>query len=314
VNRPPKKRSRSQRALRTAKRLARAASTEIVYRVGLPFLYRSARLPEDRIIRDLPYRDDRAACPHKHRLDLFRPTGEGWPLLIFVHGGNWDSGDRGLRVAGYDIYSNIGRYFAGRGFGTAVLSYRLQPDVDWTEQVDDVLQATAWLHQNIEQYGGDPKRIVLAGHSAGAQLAAWVAFDSERRRGAGIDEALRGLVSISAAGLDLEDQETYNLGGDLPYYERRFRNGHDGETWKQKGSVLRLVGTHVPPTLILYAGGDYRPMKRQAALLAERLENHDVPSKTVIVPGQNHVRILLTLSRSDKVAGPAVEAFVRSVT
>jgi acetyl esterase/lipase len=303
------------RAAAAAKQIVAMLKTEIVYRVGMPFLYRQAHLDEDRIVRDLAYRADDAACERKHRLDLFRPEGEDWPVLVFVHGGNWDSGDRGLRAGGYDVYSNIGRYYASRGIGTAVLSYRLQPEVTWSEQVEDVREATAWLNRNVSHYGGDPSRIVLSGHSAGAQLAAWVAFDSERRRTAGIDGAIRGLVSISAAGLDLEDPKTYELGAELRYYEQRFRHpGHTDDSWKMHGSPLRKAGGHAPPTLILYAGGDYTPLKRQAELLHECLERHSVPAKTVVVPGENHSRILLTLSRPDKTAGPAIEAFVRDVT
>ncbi len=72
------------------------------YWVVMPFVYREAALPEEQIVRDLPYRSDPAADAEKHRLDLFVPAASGnprpWPVLAFVHGGGWTSGDKALRA------------------------------------------------------------------------------------------------------------------------------------------------------------------------------------------------------------------------
>ena len=68
---------------------------------AMPFLYEEASLPDEQVVRDVPYRDDPAAHPEKHRLDLFLPAGEGpWPVLVFVHGGGWTRGDRAERDGG----------------------------------------------------------------------------------------------------------------------------------------------------------------------------------------------------------------------
>ncbi len=143
--------------------------TPAVEWLGVRMLYeKTAALAEHQLI-DLAYREDEGSDPVKHRLDLFLPEGEGWPVLVFVHGGGWTAGDKSLRAGGADVYSNIGRFYAAQGFGTAVINYRLQPAVTWREQVDDVARAGAWVHANIAEPGGDPAAIFLIGPSAGAQ-------------------------------------------------------------------------------------------------------------------------------------------------
>src|SRR5688572_28395026 len=67
-------------------------------------LYKPAFLPEEQILRDIPYRD--GSLDPKHRLDLFLPQGENWPMMVFIHGGGLNSGDKALRVCGKDVYGN----------------------------------------------------------------------------------------------------------------------------------------------------------------------------------------------------------------
>ncbi len=159
---------------------------------------KTAALAEHQLI-DLAYREDEGSDPVKHRLDLFLPEGEGWPVLVFVHGGGWTAGDKSLRAGGADVYSNIGRFYAAQGFGTAVINYRLQPAVTWREQVDDVARAVAWVHANIAEHGGDPDAIFLIGHSAGAQLSTFVALDRRPLEKLGVSpDVLCGVVPVAA--------------------------------------------------------------------------------------------------------------------
>src|ERR1051325_5965522 len=113
-----------------------------VRRAGLAVLYKPVMLGEDQVRRDIAYRKN--SEDQKHRLDLFLPAGSGWPGLIFVPGGGLCSGDKEVRVGGADVYGNIGRFYASRGIGVAVINYRLQPLVSWRQQVEDVACATAW--------------------------------------------------------------------------------------------------------------------------------------------------------------------------
>ncbi|MGI9592580.1 MAG: alpha/beta hydrolase, partial [Myxococcota bacterium] len=203
--------------------------------LAMPFLFERAELPEPQVLRDLAYRDDAAADSQKHRLDLFLPRAPGsdgprWPLLVFVHGGGWTSGDKDHRSGGRDVYANIGRFFASNGVGTAVVNYRLQFGVTWREQVADVADAVAWLGERVPGLGGDPEAIFLSGHSAGAQLVTRVALDRALSAERGLPR-ICGLVPVSGAGYDLADGETYELGASRRYYERRFRAADPGDAW-----------------------------------------------------------------------------------
>ncbi len=284
------------------------------YWVVLPFVYREAPLPEEQIVRDLLYRSDPGADTEKHRLDLFAPEAAGnphpWPVLAFVHGGGWTTGDKALRAGSADVYANIGRFFAARGVGVAVISYRLQPAFDWRDQVEDVARAVAWVHAHAAEYGGDPDAIFVSGHSAGAQLAARVALDREFAGRFGAPPVC-GLISVSGAGFDLADEKTYQLGASRAYYEQRFRvNGADAD-WQHEASTLRFADANAPSTLIVYADGDWPSLHRQAKLLDAALRGAGAASRTLVVPDADHYTIILALSRDDKQPAPAMLEFIR---
>jgi acetyl esterase/lipase len=294
--------------------LGTTGCTAVAYRIGVPFFYRRADLPETQIVRDLPYRTGPGADREKNRLDLYRPTGRGWPVMVFIHGGGWTSGDKSFRAGGADIYANIGRFYAARGIGVAVISYRLQPDVAWPAQLADVAHAVAWVHTNVARYGGDPDTIVLAGHSAGGQFAARIALDPGPLATLGVDRrVVKGFVSVSGAGLDLTDEESWRLGQPRGYYETRFKNGDAGDGWMREASPVRFVDRTSPPGLVMWAEGDPADLRRQGQVLASALRSAGVPTTNAVVPGSSHTRIVLTLSRGDTVSARAILAFVRSV-
>lgn len=124
-------------------------------------------------------------------------------------------------------------------------------------------------------------------------------------------DAICGVISISGAGLDLGDEETYRIGADYAYYEKRFAVGSTDDAWKREASPVTYIDANDPPFLILYAGGEGRALQHQAHVLAGRLTDAGVPNEVVVVPGENHSRIVLTLSRDDKTAGPAILRFIR---
>lgn len=278
------------------------SSCGVYYRTGIRLYYRKAEIPDERVLRDLAYAGP-ASAP-KQRLNLFLPTGKDWPVVLFVHGGNWDEGDRDLQIGGADVYNNIGRFLASNGIGAAVMSYRLLPAVDWRTQNTDVVAAARWLGENVGRHGGSSTCIFLMGHSAGAQLAVRAALD----RAAGMPR-LCGVIGVSGAGYDLTDRRTWDLGADEAWYARRF-GGAAG--WQQEASPIRFVSRDAPPFLILYAGGETKPLQRQSQLLHETLVKAGAKSELVVVPGESHTRIVLTLSRPDKIAGPAILRFVRA--
>ncbi len=300
-----------------------ASGCAVVYGLGIGLVYEEAELPEAQVLHDLRYVE--GSDSEKHRLDLFLPTPDSvrtdpWPTVVFVHGGGWTEGDKDLAFGGADVYGNIGRFFASRGIGAVTVNYRLLPSVGWPEQITDVARAVAWVAEHIALYGGDPDALFLMGHSAGAQLAARVALDPEALAAAGASrERVCGVIAVSGAGYDLIDEETYALSNDPGYYARRFnpepapaKAGGTDPDWQTDASPIRFADATAPPFLVLYAGGESRALQRQSRLLDAALGEAGAESVVVVVPRQSHERIVLTLSRDDQTAAPAMLDFVRA--
>ncbi|HJZ59149.1 MAG TPA: alpha/beta hydrolase, partial [Gemmataceae bacterium] len=97
---------------------------------------------------NIAYRDDEDADPERHRLDVYAPQGQkGFPVLFFVHGGTWKSGNKNL-------YAALGNTFARTGIGVVIINYRLSPKVVHPAHVEDVARAFAWTREHIREYGG----------------------------------------------------------------------------------------------------------------------------------------------------------------
>lgn len=284
--------------------LATTGCASMVQSVGMTLLYRKADHPASHTRLDVPYVEP-AVDRDKQSLDLFWPEeGTDWPTVVFVHGGGWSFGDRAHSVAGADVYRNIGRFFASRGVGAAVISYRLQPGVDYPAQERDVAAALAFARSEMQTLGGDPDAMFLAGHSAGAWLAARGGIDPET----GQDDGVCGLILVSGAAYDLEDEETWRLGASRPWFEERFDDG--APDWARRASVVQRVRSSSPPALVLYAHGEPKKLKRQSEVLVAAYDRADARVTRVVVPGEDHERIVLTLSRDDKTAGPAMLRFI----
>ncbi len=279
--------------------------------VGVRLLYDRAA-PAARQLMDVAYRDGGDADPVKHRLDLFLPAGEGWPVLMFVHGGGWTRGDKSLKAGGADVYSNIGRSWAQQGFGVAVINYRLQPAVTWREQVDDVARAVAWLRAHVADYGGDPESLFVMGHSAGAQLATYVALNPRPLEQLGLSPAaICGVVPVSGAGYDLADEKTYELGAERPYYEQRFRAGDPGDAWLSEASAISYVRSDAPPFMLVHVTNEWPSLQHQNRLLQAALVEAGADSRLLVVEGSGHNRMVLTLSRDKKTPVPEIREFLR---
>lgn len=129
------------------------------------------------------HRDITYGSHERHRLDLFVPNdvnAHGLPVLLFVHGGGFIAGDKG--GANEPYYSNVGVWAAKQGFVGATVNYRLAPAATWPSGIEDIERAMRWLHENVDQHGGDPSHIVLFGQSAGAtHVGGYVASRSDSR-------------------------------------------------------------------------------------------------------------------------------------
>ena len=110
---------------------------------------------------NIPYVENGHA---RHVLDIYAPANaKNLPVVFWIHGGGWLAGDK------TDVKSKP-QWFMDKGFVFVSTNYRLLPEVDMGTLIRDVAKAYGWMHKHIAEYGGDPKRVLVGGHSAGAQL------------------------------------------------------------------------------------------------------------------------------------------------
>ena len=280
---------------------------------GLHIVYEPVELDTQFVHRDIPYWPGSDYDPRKHRLDLFLPDAEpGWPVMVFVHGGGWDAGDKDLKIGEDDVYGNIGRHFARRGIGVAVINYRLLPEVEWPDQVRDVARAVAWTYRNIAKYGGDPDQLYLSGHSAGAQLATWVALDESYLRESDLPASIiNGVVAVSGVGYDMVDQESFDLGIDINYLISRFKRGEDDDNWQREASPIFHATSAAPPFLIYYGEHEWIWLHHQNKILAEALVQAGTRAEIRVIEGEGHRRTVLSLSHPEKPLGEQIAEFVK---
>jgi acetyl esterase/lipase len=141
------------------------------------------------ISRDIAY-----APGPRGGLDVYRPktASVGAPIVVFIYGGGWDSGRKG-------DYTFVGAALASQGFVAVVPDYRIYPEVRWPAFLEDNARAVAWAKAHAVEYGGDPRKLFLMGHSAGAYNAAMLTLDPRWLRAEGHDphKDIAGMVGLA---------------------------------------------------------------------------------------------------------------------
>lgn len=236
------------------------------------------------VIRDLPYAG-KGGDPLQV-LDLHVPEGKRdkpRPVFLLIHGGGWRTGDK----------SNSGfaepktSWLLDAGYIVASVNYRLSPAVQHPAHVEDVCKAIAWVQKHVAKSGGDPARIYLLGHSAGAHLAALAAVDTARLKAAGADPAgIRGVVLLDGAGYDIPVQYAGLREGSV--MQKMYRDAFTADPAKQKeASPAHKVAAKPPPFLILHVARR-ADSARQSQLLAEALRKQGGRAAVTAIPGKNH--------------------------
>jgi acetyl esterase/lipase len=227
-------------------------------------------------------------------LDLYLPdTPTKAPVMVYVHGGGWAKGDKaavGLKPA----------FFNGKGWIFVSVNYRLLPEGKHPANVDDVTLALAKVHDKAAAHGGDPGKIFVMGHSAGAHLAALVATNPKPLEEAGKSLALlKGVISLDTNAYDLPTLTGTSM---KPFYDSVF--GTDMEVLKDASPQLHIAaGKGIPPFLICYSRGMGRKAEpvRSAAAEAFRaaLEKAGIPASVVDASDRNHGEINQWFGRED---------------
>lgn len=245
-----------------------------------------------------------AADRVKHSMDVHRPDGaKGAPLVIFFHGGVWQVGDR-------KDYVNVGEALASQGVVAAVASYRLTPQVTHPGHIQDAAAAVAYAFKHAQEWGADPSRIFLMGHSAGGQLITLLLMDPSWLKAQGVDaESLAGVIPLSGV-FDLTQPLSDDADGGLPAFVHR-PFGRDPKVLAAASPALRVRPTKVPILNIL-AGEDYAAMARQSSRFVAALQEHHVMVEAKVAKGQGHFELVSSMgSRQDQVT-PWVVAFLQT--
>lgn len=206
----------------------------------------------------------------RHRLDVYVPAhARARPVIVFWYGGGWESGTK-------SNYRFVGAALAKAGYVAVLPDYRLYPEVRFPDFVDDGAQALAWVARHAAQYGGDPRRIYVAGHSAGAHMAAMLAYDPARLERVGLPrDTVRGCIGLSGPYVLTPNDATLN---DI------FRAPYTVADWQP----LQRVQPGAPPALLLHGEADTVVDVAHARRMAEKLESLGVPVTLRTYAGRNH--------------------------
>ena len=240
---------------------------------------------------NIPYARISGVNPNLLSLDIYRPKSSlenaqqtNKPVIVMIHGGGFRGGDKGNVSQGRQKAS----FFTGHGFVYVSVNYRLSPKVRHPAHVEDVAKALSWIVDHIASYDGDPKRIFLMGHSAGAHLAALVTTDKTYLNKLGKSAAmLSGVVLLDSAGYNIPRKLENFSDGPLrrSLYEDAF--GKDRQTWIQASPIQYVQpGESLPPFLVFYT--EREASEAISKEFVEALQKAEIPAAAVLAKGKTH--------------------------
>lgn len=247
-----------------------------------------------KVSEDLGYGAD-----ERNKLDLFEPEGKpSHPVLVFIPGGGFVGGNKHSNDA---IYANVGAYFARHGLLTVIANYRLAPQHPWPAGAEDVGKVIAWVQANAAAHGGNPRRIFLMGHSAGATHVASYLFDANLhpKAGAGVIGAIlvSGFYEVKPGAL-APNIAAY-FGTDASQFAERSPINHVGES---KLPLFIAVAEYDPPFLEI-------PSLDLAARVCAR--DGKCP-RLAWLRGHNHISELASVNTKDEALSRAVLDFIHT--
>ncbi len=247
--------------------------------------------------RDIAYGDG-----PRRMLDVYTPktVAPGTPVVVFIYGGSWDSGDKGF-------YKFVGATLASQGVVAVVPDYRVYPEVNWPGFIEDGALATAWAKAHAADYGADPDKLVLMGHSAGAYNAAELAYDKRWLGAVGLDPArdVRAFVGISGP---------YDF---LPLRSERLKTIFGPEDSRPDTQPINHVDGRGPPGLFVTGGDDTVVDPGNSTRMAARITERGGQAEAKIYPGASHsgtIKAFLPLFRRSVPSLADAMAFIRAHT
>jgi acetyl esterase/lipase len=277
----------------------------------LAFLLLVSVAQAQKLTSNIPY----ANPAHERQvLDIYAPDGaKNLPVIFWIHGGGWVTGDK----TSVQIKPRV---LTARGFVFVSTNYRLFPDVEMDVLTRDVAKSLGWVHKNIAQHGGDPKRIFVMGHSAGAQLAALLCTDDRYLKAEGVPfSVLKGCMPVDgdtyyipAVILTAEFRQiVYGL--PLPSVGHRVKFGNDPRKHIDFSAVTHVAkGKGIPPFLLLHVAG-HPDTRAQARHLGAALQAAELPVKVFGARGTTHTKLNNDLGLPDDPATKEMFKFLDSL-
>lgn len=233
---------------------------------------------------------------HDQTLDVWVPDAASEtprPVIVFFYGGGWVKGDR-------DAYAFAGRALASRGFVVVIPDYRKVPQVRFPAFVEDGAEAVRWTRDNIARFGGDPDRIALAGHSAGAHTAVTLALDPRWLTAAGVaPDAVKAAIGLSGP---------YDF---YPFDKKRSIDAMSHWPAPRDTQPIEWARADAPPMLLVTSSKDTVVRPYNTENLAAKLRGLGAPVQTENYEGLSHEDVVVALSKPFRGKAPVLD---RSVT
>jgi acetyl esterase/lipase len=235
----------------------------------------------------------------RQKLDVYVPRmAADRPVVIFWYGGSWQEGSK-------SDYRFVGVALAKLGFVAVVPDYRLYPQVAFPAFDEDGARAVAWVEQHAGEFGGDPKKIVLMGHSAGGHTAAFLALNHAFLEKFGASSAnIVGLIGLSGPYVLVPDSNALRAAFAAPFNEN---------DWQP----VRFVDSQSPPTLLLHGLADKEVLPEETVELHNALIQANVRVEMHLFPHRGHADTVAPFAILARWRTPVVDevaAFIRSVS
>lgn len=242
------------------------------------------------------------AAGDRHTLDVYQPamSSAPAPVVVFFYGGNWQEGDK-------STYRFVGAALAGQGLVTVIPDYRVYPEVRYPGFLEDGARAVRWVGDHAAEFGGDPQRIVLMGHSAGAYIAAMLLYDRQWLPAEKGDpgRGLRGLVGLAGP---------YDF---LPLHSETLKIIFGPEDGLPATQPINYVYRHAPPAFLATGSADDVVDPGNAARLARRIAETGGTAEVKVYDGISHRLLIGAFSPPLRPWVPVLHdtmAFIRGVT
>jgi len=228
----------------------------------------------------------------RQKLDVWAPTSPAKAprdVVVFFYGGSWNSGDR-------ELYGFVGRALAARGYVVVLPDYRLVPEVRFPGFVEDGAAAVAWVQKNISTYGGNPARIHLSGHSAGAHIAALLTLDPHWLKLAGAPaHSIRSFAGLAGP---------YDF---LPFTSDASKAAFGQMPDPKPSQPITFAAKDAPPMLLLTGSVDTTVKPRNSTALASAQSKLGAPAHTLFYEGLGHSDILMAIARPFRTKAPVID-------